>query len=124
MLKRILATSEAGLLLIIRSAFGVLTFFGGSHQDVQTGHTVSNFFNPDTLLEIATNASFFAIMAVGMTMVIVSAGIDLSIGSIYALCGVSMAVDPEGAVYPWSATRRNSFLSRLSCASGLGCSAD
>jgi ribose transport system permease protein len=92
MLKRVFGTSEAGLLLIIVALGAILSFFGGSHQDILTGHTVSNFLNADTLLEIATNASFFAIMAVGMTAVIVSGGIDLSIGSIYALCGVSMAL--------------------------------
>jgi ribose/xylose/arabinose/galactoside ABC-type transport system permease subunit len=91
-LKRLLGSSEAGLVLIILVLGFVLKLFGGSHADIRTGHQVSNFLNPDTLLGIATNASFFAIMAVGMTAVIVSGGIDLSIGSIYALCGVSMAL--------------------------------
>jgi ribose transport system permease protein len=91
-LKRVLGSSEAGLLLIILVLSFVLTLFGGAHTDIRTGHQVSNFLNPDTLLDIATNASFFAIMAVGMTAVIISGGIDLSIGSIYALCGVSMAL--------------------------------
>ncbi|MHB8637001.1 MAG: ABC transporter permease [Fimbriimonadaceae bacterium] len=92
MVRRLLGSSEAGLVLIILALGLVLTLFGGAHPDIRTGHQVSNFLNPDTLLEIATNASFFAIMAVGMTAVIVSGGIDLSIGSIYALAGVSMAL--------------------------------
>jgi ribose transport system permease protein len=43
-------------------------------------------------VQTATDASFFAIMAVGATMVIISGGIDLSVGSIYALSGVAMAL--------------------------------
>jgi ribose transport system permease protein len=53
---------------------------------------VNNFWNPNTLVQTLTDASFFAIMAVGATMVIISGGIDLSVGSIYALSGVTMAI--------------------------------
>ncbi len=69
-----------------------LTFLGGSHPDPVTGAAVSNFLNSYTLMQTATDASFFAIMAVGATMVIVSGGIDLSVGSVYALAGVAMAL--------------------------------
>src|SRR4051812_13336169 len=41
---------------------------------------------------MATDASGFAIMGVGATIVIISGGIDLSVGAIYALAGVSMAM--------------------------------
>ncbi|HEU5217319.1 MAG TPA: ABC transporter permease, partial [Gemmatimonadales bacterium] len=57
-----------------------------------TGATVNNFWNSHTLVQTATDASFFAIMAIGATVVIISGGIDLSVGSIYALAGVSMAL--------------------------------
>ena len=57
-----------------------------------TGATVNNFWNSYTLIQTATDASFFAIMAIGATIVIISGGIDLSVGSIYALRGVSMAL--------------------------------
>jgi ribose transport system permease protein len=43
-------------------------------------------------MQTATDASFFAIMAVGATMVIISGGVDLSVGSTYALAGVTMAL--------------------------------
>ena len=54
--------------------------------------TVNNFWNSYTLIQTATDASFFAIMAIGATIVIISGGIDLSVGSIYALSGVTMAL--------------------------------
>ena len=61
-------------------------------MDRQAGHMVNNFLNAGTIIQIATETSFFAIMAVGMAMVIISGGIDLSVGSIYALCGTTMAL--------------------------------
>lgn len=44
-----------------------------------------NFFTPDNLLNILRQTSVNAIIAVGMTLVILTAGIDLSVGSILAL---------------------------------------
>lgn len=49
---------------------------------------VSKFLNKENLVLQTTNASYFAVMAVGMTAVIILAGIDLSIGSIYALAAL------------------------------------
>ena len=51
------------------------------------GATINNFLNSHTLIQTATDASFVAIMAVGATIVIISGGIDLSVGSVYALAG-------------------------------------
>lgn len=53
---------------------------------------VSKFFNKNNLINVATTASFIAVMAVGMTGIIAMGGIDLSIGSIYALSGVAGAM--------------------------------
>src|SRR5580658_2995801 len=50
------------------------------------------FLNPANLLdEIATPASYYAIMAVGMTLVIISGGIDISVGSTMALAAFTTA---------------------------------
>ncbi len=50
--------------------------------------TRNKFFNKDNLLALLTATSFIAVMAVGMTGIIVMGGIDLSVGSIYALAAV------------------------------------
>jgi len=92
MLRRTLASPQAGLVLVILLLGAVLSIFAGSHADARTGQTVNNFLNSYTLIQTATDASFFAIMAVGATVVIISGGIDLSVGSIYALAGVAMAM--------------------------------
>jgi len=83
---------QLGLVIIILLLGIVLTIKAPSHEDRISHHIVNNFLNPGTLIQIATDTSFFAIMAVGMTMVIISAGIDLSIGSIYALAAVLMSM--------------------------------
>jgi ribose transport system permease protein len=63
---------------------------------------VNKFLNAKTLTQLAKDTSFIAIMAVGATIVIISGGIDLSVGAIYALAGVLGALffnryGPEGA---------------------------
>src|SRR5690349_11984702 len=92
MLGRILSSAQAGLLLVIICLAALLTAFAGSHADRVTGESVNNFLNSYTLIQTATDASFFAVMAVGATIVIISGGIDLSVGSIYALAGVTTAM--------------------------------
>ncbi len=49
------------------------------------------FFTVDNLLNILRQTSVIAILAAGMTLVILTAGIDLSVGSILALCGAFAA---------------------------------
>jgi len=92
MLRKLLASQQAGLVAIIVLLGAILTAFADSHVDRLTGLAVNNFFNSHTLIQVGTDASFFAIMAVGATIVIISGGIDLSVGSIYALAGVAMAM--------------------------------
>ncbi len=53
---------------------------------------VNSFFNHQNLFGVAKDASFIAVMAVGMTGVIILGGIDLSVGSVYALAAVAGAL--------------------------------
>jgi ribose/xylose/arabinose/galactoside ABC-type transport system permease subunit len=92
MLRRVASSQQAGLVFVILLLGAALTTFAGSHVDRLTGLPVNNFLNSYTLIQTATDASFFAIMAVGATIVIISGGIDLSVGSIYALAGVTTAM--------------------------------
>lgn len=62
----------------------------------------NKFLNAQNLTQLAKDTSFIAIMAVGATIVIISGGIDLSVGAIYALASVLGALffhsyGPEGA---------------------------
>ena len=47
-----------------------------------------NFLKRDNLLNVANQIAVIAILAVGMTMVIITAGIDLSVGSLIAFSAV------------------------------------
>jgi ribose transport system permease protein len=58
--------------------------------------TYENFYN------ISRNFAFIGIMAVGMVTVIITGGIDLSVGSLMGLVGVACGVVLE-AGYPWYA---------------------
>src|SRR5688572_15808647 len=62
----------------------------------------NKFLNAQNLTQLAKDTSFIAIMAVGATIIIISGGIDLSVGAIYALTGVLAALffnkfGPEGS---------------------------
>ncbi len=120
---------EGGLILVILVLGILLSIFGGevqrpkmvmgpdghltramekdaSGQETPAFVKVNNFFNAETLTQIAKDTSFFGVMAVGVTIVIITAGIDLSVGSVYALAAVGGAMfmnqfGSDGG--PWSA---------------------
>jgi ribose transport system permease protein len=119
-LRRLFASQEIGLVLVLATVAVVLTALAGSHPDRQTGETVNNFLNSYTLVQTATDASFFAIMAIGATIVVISGGIDLSVGSIYALSGVAMALLLR-ALGPMSGPTATLVGLTVALGVGLGC---
>lgn len=54
-------------------------------------HRWPTFLLPDNLRNVANQIAVIAILAIGMTMVIVTGGIDLSVGSLIALAAVVIA---------------------------------
>jgi ribose/xylose/arabinose/galactoside ABC-type transport system permease subunit len=110
-LRSLFRMQESGLLVVILVLGALLTSFSGTvrapvfsiapdgtRQRVfitdAAGERVpavmerNKFLNAQNLAQLAKDTSFIAVMAVGMCMVIISAGIDLSVGSIYALASV------------------------------------
>ena len=51
------------------------------------GYSARNFFSVATFKMIASQVPDITILAVGMTLVLIVGGIDLSVGSVMALCG-------------------------------------
>src|SRR5205823_13964983 len=111
---------EGGLLVVILLLGLLLTIFGGSVRMPEfrknpAGETErlvvekNKFLNARNLTQLAKDTSFIAIMAVGATFVIISGGIDLSVGAVYALASVLAALTlhyfgpdgPRRAVSPW-----------------------
>jgi len=75
----------AAMVLVLFLVLGSIAF--------PTFLTISNFTN------IATQSSFLLIVAVGMTFVILTGGIDLSVGSVFALGGVLGAYGSQLGVF-------------------------
>ncbi len=67
--------------------------------------TTPSFFKLDTIISTLQNNATYAILAVGVMFVILTGGIDLSIGSILALSGVCVAIPmskyPDVPAFIW-----------------------
>jgi ribose transport system permease protein len=88
----ILRSPQIGIVAVLLALGLALTAAAGAHVDPLSGARVNNFLNAYTLVQMGTDASAFAIMGVGATIVIIAGGIDLSVGAIYALAGVGTAM--------------------------------
>ncbi len=102
-LRRLFNGQQAGLLVVVLLMGLLLTF--AAEPIVFHGQTVNNFLRLDNLIpNVATPMSWMTIMAVGLTIVIVSGGIDISVGSIFGLSALGTAAVlqqlPEDAG-PW-----------------------
>ena len=65
--------------------------------------TATNFFTVRNLLTMALQTSTITLMGIGVTYVIITAGIDLSIGSILGLSSVVLAMQLRAGVPPLAA---------------------
>jgi ribose transport system permease protein len=81
----------------------------------------SNFLKGDNLLNIANQISIIAILAIGMTFVIITGGIDLSVGSLIAFS----AVLATWMMREWGGATEASTLVMILCCLGaiLACGA-
>jgi ribose/xylose/arabinose/galactoside ABC-type transport system permease subunit len=61
-----------------------------------------SFVNPSNLVSVARQTALFGIVAIGMTMVILTAGIDLSVGSVVAVASVVCATMLDAGMPVWS----------------------
>jgi ribose transport system permease protein len=64
---------------------------GGAKIATPESYVWPNFLKADNLLNIANQIAVIAILAIGMTLVIITGGIDLSVGSLIALSAVVTA---------------------------------
>ena len=79
-------------LLATISLFVVMSGFGGI--------SYTGFFSPQVFLNLLIDNAFLLIVAVGMTFVILSGGIDLSVGSVVALSTIVLAKLVEHLHWP------------------------
>ena len=74
----------------------------------------SNFLTRTNVLKIANHISYTAIIAIGMTLVIITAGIDLSVGSLMAFAAVITA----WMVQQWGGGADAGTMSLIACCLG------
>ncbi|MFH0733467.1 MAG: ABC transporter permease [bacterium] len=75
---------ETGLIIVVLLLCVFLT--AASDTIFVAGEYVNNFFRIDNIIpNVATPMSWMAIMAIGATFVIISGGIDISVGSIFGI---------------------------------------
>jgi len=80
---------ELGLIVVVLILGGILALYGWYDA---SGGRPNTFLNFDNLIDgIATPMSYYAIMAIGVTIVIITGGIDISVGSIMALAALGGA---------------------------------
>jgi len=63
----------------------------------------ASFATPENFFNITRNFSFIGVMALGMTVVIATGGIDLSVGSIMGLTAVASGLALEAGYPAWAA---------------------
>lgn len=101
-------------LTIIAPALVFVVFF------IIGGVLFRNFFTLRVLLNILTNNAFLGLAALGMTVVIISGGIDLSVGAVISTTAMIIAVlDRSGVSAPLAIVIAISFATGLGLLMGL-----
>lgn len=83
---------------------------------ILTFWTGGDFLSPRNLTNLIRQATLNGILAAGMTMIILTGGIDLSIGSVVALCGILVGLSQV----MWGHSFELSILIALGAGLGLG----
>lgn len=83
-------TNREGFLTRVWRDYSILVVLLGL-MALSTLVTAGDFLRPENLLNVAVQTSVNGILAVGMTMIILTGGIDLGVGSLLALFGVIIA---------------------------------
>jgi ribose transport system permease protein len=87
--RRVITTREAGVLIALAALIFIMSLAN------------PYFLKPFNLFNVLRGMSTIGIMAIGVTMVIVTGGIDLSVGSILAVSGMFTARLMHAGVNPW-----------------------
>jgi ribose transport system permease protein len=90
-LDAIACTKATGAWLVFSELKTDFPALGEVHVITPSSYRWPNFLKTENLLNIANQIAVIAIVAIGMTMVIITGGIDLSVGSLIALSAVLTA---------------------------------
>lgn len=90
LVRRMLANREAGVLLALIVLILVMSLAS------------PYFLKPLNIFNVMRGMSTIGIMCIGVTMVIITGGIDLSVGSLLAVTGMFTARLMYSGIYPWA----------------------
>jgi ribose transport system permease protein len=107
-LRRLLLKRELGIFSAAVALFLILTAINQTAAG-------NKFTDANNLLTIARQISLTTIIAVGMTYIIVVGEIDLSVGSMFAVCGIVLGILIKQGYNPWL-----SMLLTLALGTGIG----
>lgn len=117
--KRTGLMQELGLAAVVVLLATILGVYGWN--DAAPGRP-NTFLNVDNLIDgIATPMSYYAIMAIGVTLVIITGGIDISVGSVMALAALGGAAALQGLPTDAGAFQVLSIAFAVPLAIGLVC---
>jgi len=87
----LMIATQHGFAPIVRNVITEMPIFADAPIQTPQSYRWPTFLLASNLLNVANQIAVIAILAVGMTMVIITAGIDLSVGSLIALSAVAVA---------------------------------
>lgn len=93
--RNLLTSQEIGVFIVLLVMVGYLSY------------KTDTFTTEQNLRNLVLSSSWIAIAAFGQTLVIITAGIDLSTGSVMALTGLAAAYFISGEKSPWAAETVN-----------------
>lgn len=89
---------RASMLPTIAAAVILILLFIGAEAFLR-----GDFITPRNISNLLLDNAYLVVLAVGMTFVIVTSGIDLSVGSVMAVTGITLAKFLVNDVSPWIA---------------------
>src|SRR5262245_20097404 len=73
------------------------------------------FWKEENFFNITRNFAFIGIMALGQVAVIITGGIDLSVGSVLAVCGIVVGILMENYDYPFWVGALGALVAGVAC---------
>jgi ribose transport system permease protein len=109
-------TRTTALWQIVTDREPAMLRLGTTHVISPQGYYWPDFLKRDNLRNVANQITVIAIIAIGMTMVIITGGIDLSVGSLVALSAVVSTL----LIRDWAGAKEATVLGMtLSCLAGI-----
>jgi erythritol transport system permease protein len=96
------AAAKAGSFDLVRILLEGRAFFALILIVIVFSFLSPNYFTLSNFLTMANHVAIYGLLSIGMLLVILNGGIDLSVGSVLALCGVIAGALMQGVRLDWA----------------------